>query len=89
MLSKCANPACAASFRYLREGKVFVADGMPDPASAESDKTCWRRTEMFWLCEDCSKQLTLTRNGNSVVPVAKGKRPESETSLLRELRIYG
>lgn len=89
MLSKCANPACSSSFRYLREGKVYVADWMADAAVNQSDKTCWRRTEMFWLCENCSQQLTLSKDGNSVVPVAKGKRPKSDTSLLREIRIYG
>ena len=26
MLSKCANPGCGAPFRYLNEGKVYVAD---------------------------------------------------------------
>jgi hypothetical protein len=89
MLSKCANPACAASFRYLREGKVFVADWLADPERTESDKACWRRTEMFWLCENCSKQLTLSKNRNSVEPVPKGKRPQSDASLLREIRIHG
>ena len=89
MLSKCANPACSSSFRYLREVKVYVADWMADAAVNQSDKTCWRRTEMFWLCENCSQQLTLSKDGNSVVPVAKGKRPKSDTSLLREIRIYG
>ena len=26
MLSKCANPACSAKLRYLREGKIFRLD---------------------------------------------------------------
>ena len=26
MLSKCANPACSAQFRYLHDGKVFRVD---------------------------------------------------------------
>jgi len=26
MLSKCANPACSAELRYLREGKIFRLD---------------------------------------------------------------
>ena len=31
MLGKCANPSCAASFRYLGEGMLF--DLQPDPGS--------------------------------------------------------
>jgi hypothetical protein len=87
MLSKCANPACSASFRYLRQGKVFVADWVGG-ADAPEGNTCWRKTEMFWLCDTCSKQMTLTKQGNRVLPVARGKAPEPDPTL-RELRIYG
>jgi len=55
MLSKCANPACLARFRYLHEGRVFkiergkvTSGGMGSPI---------RRIEYFWLCERCAQTL--------------------------------
>ncbi len=34
MLSKCANPACSAKLRYLREGKIFRVDIEPSSHAA-------------------------------------------------------
>ena len=59
MLAKCANPSYNAKFKYLREGRLFefnVGDGaryntIPSQISA--------RREWFWLCEQCSRVLTL------------------------------
>lgn len=34
MLSKCANPDCSATFRYLHEGRVFRVEPGPIPAPA-------------------------------------------------------
>ena len=48
MLSKCANPACYASFRRLSEGKLFVVEARQ-----------WGRVECFWLCDNCSLSLKL------------------------------
>lgn len=53
MLSKCANPSCSTTFRYLREGKLFhVAAGS---ATSEQGVT----HEPFWLCGDCSGKMTV------------------------------
>lgn len=66
MLSKCANPQCTASFRYLHDGKLFrmeVPAGFPavdkPPQVAKKPP---QRTEFFWLCEKCSTQMTLVYN---------------------------
>ena len=65
MLSKCANPECSEILRYLHQGKIFclaptpevrIADGMPNEA----------RHERFWLCAQCSKELTLIWGGAQV-----------------------
>jgi len=74
MISKCANPACSARFLYLHEGKLFrfereaKEDTGPllgfDPALRKRS----RGVEFFWLCESCSRALTLTcRKGTGVV----------------------
>jgi len=70
MLSKCANPECSEIFRYLHEGKVFylaptpevlIATGMQDPSLHER----------FWLCDRCSKEMTLVWAGTQVKLVSK------------------
>ena len=82
MLSKCANPACSATFLYLREGKLFQLE-TPQPASGnltsaqktpesgrQSDSAGQRRVEYFWLCNSCSSELTLHyRDGEGVMVV--------------------
>ena len=55
MLAKCANPSCTASFRYLREGKLFRLELVSE-----------RRYEHFWLCSDCCRTLTLAVDGRVV-----------------------
>ena len=74
MLSKCANPACSASFHYLREGKLFQIDmnGGTAPAGPQlvSDKKPPTRIEYFWLCARCSTVMTLMMQpGKGVVAV--------------------
>lgn len=88
MLSKCANPACTATFRYLREGTIYVADWIGGNAVNQQGSACWQRNEMFWLCGQCSKQLILKKKDGSIVPESKGMIPDSGGSALREVRIY-
>jgi hypothetical protein len=85
MLSKCANPECDARFRYLHEGKVFVADWMAGEQVGGS--TCWRRTEMFWLCSTCSRKFSLSKKGTAIVPVRREMIADPGMSFLREIRI--
>jgi hypothetical protein len=54
MLQKCANPACTAPFRSLREGKLFLTENY---APEGGDRRL--RREHFWLCATCSAQFTL------------------------------
>ncbi len=70
MLSKCANPGCAATFLYLHEGKLFRFDtSIETPAQIPV-----RRVEFFWLCEQCAQDMTRTYNretGIKIVPLTK------------------
>jgi hypothetical protein len=68
MVSKCANPACSASFRYLHEGRIFSIYSH-EPASPLRD---WSDThqvvERYWLCPECARMMTLVlRRGEVVV----------------------
>src|SRR5205807_9210739 len=64
VVSKCANPACSAPFRYLHEGKLFRMEMNPDGAVdtlhvvAPSGKPA-KHTEFFWLCDECAIRMTL------------------------------
>jgi hypothetical protein len=67
MLQKCANPACTAPFRSLREGKLFLSENQtPDNGERKL------RREHFWLCSACSAQFTLRfdeKRGMVAVPL--------------------
>ncbi len=71
MLSKCANPECAETFRYLHEGKLFYLATTPETETAMAMESPEVR-ERFWLCAQCSKQMTLVWGGTEVkvVPLA-------------------
>ena len=76
MLSKCANPGCAATFLYLHQGKLFRLDTCTEVVtgtSAAETKKPSRRLEFFWLCDPCAAELTLgykKGTGITVVPKA-------------------
>jgi len=74
MVSKCANPGCSAPFLYMRQGKLFRIEthktenikgagfGM-DPNGRRA-----HHPEFFWLCDECAKSMTITRQpGQGVV----------------------
>jgi hypothetical protein len=72
MVSKCANPSCSATFRYLREGRLFhVAAGS---ATSEQGAT----HERFWLCGECSGKMTVVAGpaGVLVIPLQKLSEPQ-------------
>ena len=54
MLSKCVNPACTTSFRYLHEGKVFRLEHLADATDGRA-----HNFEYFWLCSACANFLTV------------------------------
>ena len=54
VLSKCANQHCAAPFLYFRSGKLFHF-----PRSEQRRATVPLVFESFWLCDECSRELTL------------------------------
>ena len=74
MLHKCANPTCYSPFRKLSQGKLFLVETEP---IAEEKQVNWRarsshRIEYYWLCDQCSFELTLSyEKGRGVVTVAR------------------
>jgi hypothetical protein len=70
MVSKCANPNCFATFRYLHEGKVVVVD----ERAADGDgvfRAAPHRARCFWLCSQCSRTLAVvydSERGMRLIP---------------------
>jgi hypothetical protein len=60
MLSKCANPNCPTTFRYLHEGRLYVI--APRGVLAVYKAKCSSKSgqlEYAWLCSSCSLYLTI------------------------------
>jgi hypothetical protein len=65
MVSKCANPACQAPFRYLHEGRLFnVLDAIPGAGQRPTHAT---HTEFYWLCNQCVKSVRIVLQEGRVV----------------------
>jgi hypothetical protein len=59
MLSKCANPSCSTSFRYLHQGKLYRFEIELEGNSQEASEKRRRRLEYYWLCDDCCSRMYL------------------------------
>ena len=51
MLSKCLNPACNETFRYLSEGRIF---NLELTTYEQPDRVPSHRVERYWLCRKCA-----------------------------------
>ena len=61
MVSKCANPECSERFLYLHQGRIFQLT--PAPEIAVGGGFAPQLYERFWLCDKCSKTMTLVWGG--------------------------
>jgi hypothetical protein len=81
MVSKCANSGCESSFRYFRSGRLFLIEpGASPPAPAADFHEGFRPSEYFWLCERCSRAMTVTIDGQGHARVEPRDRRFSLTS---------
>lgn len=74
MLSKCANPSCTESFRYLGKGRLFRLEADPVSRSYTSHPDTVQE-EYFWICPKCSEHYTLHLDDDgqvSVIPLPAG-----------------
>lgn len=81
MLAKCANPSCSTPLVYLREGKIFMVE-LPQPqfevrSATPAKPKAVNRVEHFWLCGQCSGEMTLTYDRQRGVEIVRktGKAP--------------
>ncbi|HEY7354264.1 MAG TPA: hypothetical protein VH596_15965 [Terriglobales bacterium] len=75
MLSKCANPDCAVTFRYFHTGKLYRVETSTGferrramGLDGEPGKPL-RRLEFYWLCQHCAEKMTLVYEKESGVTV--------------------
>lgn len=93
MLSRCANPACGAPFRYLKEGAVYIAEWanegdtceLGNPAGSLNGR--WSRREMYWLCSNCNRSLLLIANGGQVLTRPRDGALQNDDRVLRPMKI--
>ena len=80
MLTKCANPSCSASFRFLHSGKLFHFDSPPRPsAKGQPFRKPAGSGEMFWLCAECAADHTLVidiEHRVHIVPLGHAQREQ-------------
>lgn len=82
MEQKCANPECGAEFRYANLGKLFSFEirhptaPCRDVPAAICEKEPSHALIHFWLCENCSRTLSVhftAKAGLSVVAKSQTK----------------
>jgi len=86
MLAKCANPPCFASFRRLEWGTLFRLES--DMVGSQARLTT---PEYYWLCPDCSREMTLRidrKNGVRIVRLREKASGENESSRFVPLDRY-
>jgi hypothetical protein len=64
MTTKCVNPACNATLRYFRSGKIFSLETVD--RHGESASPLYRRRENFWICGECLSAMHAERRGWSL-----------------------
>jgi hypothetical protein len=84
MVSKCANPNCAATFRYFHVGKLFRTESSSRlerrrsmGEDEEVSRRRLRRVEFHWLCESCASKMTLVFDQHAGVSVRQNSRAAS------------
>jgi hypothetical protein len=84
MVSKCANPACPATFRYLHDGVLFYVT-VEAAGRREDGGGGIPKHERFWLCGECLRKLTVIADptGILVVPLQPGLVPRNSGTPAR------
>lgn len=78
MVGKCANPECAATFRYLHEGRLFQVDMRRVSGGHEGIcEFCGHphHVRHFWLCNACARTMTLTCTEEGCVELVRKSIP--------------
>jgi hypothetical protein len=82
VLNKCANSICPTPFRRLSHGKLFRVERKAFVAGLAGLRPTRRsrlrrRVEHYWLCDQCSSELTLIfekEHGMLTVPLPEANK---------------
>jgi len=70
LLHKCANPACAVSFRDIHVGKLFLVETSAIIGANKVRNRFRTIHQHYWLCDQCSRGLTLMfEKERGIIPV--------------------
>lgn len=75
MVSKCLNPRCSATFRYMWQGRLFRIDfseasrknALAGGKMVISARSKANSIEHFWLCANCADTMTVELGDDGVV----------------------
>ena len=89
MLTKCANPACSATFHYFHEGKLFTIESKIGsqrigPPSDHEYAGRPHHLQYFWLCSACSCAMTVQSDGDHGVTIVRKRRAPPNVSVLED-----
>lgn len=68
MVSHCANPLCARSFRSLKQGRLVVLPPLRKSVSPEGGQPT-----VAWLCEECASSFDVIRDDDGRVQVVRSR----------------
>ena len=83
VVSKCANPACASTFHFLHEGRIFTVI-LGNSASTRHDDAAKRRVEHFWRCNECARTMTLSYSSGEIMVRNIVQEPQAPTLVLKK-----
>jgi hypothetical protein len=66
MVARCANPRCSAEFRFLKEGKLFLAERTAIEQSRSAGRLPPRALQHFWLYDACCQRFTVVRDEHEI-----------------------
>jgi len=87
MLSKCANPACYATFHYFHEGKLFAIESRidsqamrPRPHPEYTGRP--HSFQYFWLCSSCCRAMTIQSDWDHGVAILRKREVPPDVSVM-------
>lgn len=73
MIEKCANPACSALFRRLRDGRVFVVEVGDPSRSGRYPQN--RKLRYCWLCNACCRTMSVVSENGEIKMAQRAPSP--------------
>jgi len=68
VVSKCANPRCSASLKFMHQGSVYIVRKHSTDEYWAGDAGSFgaplgTQIECFWLCARCAREMKVSNDG--------------------------